>query len=272
MANPMTAAQVLAALKKWGVPVREMSEWKTHNRNQKGAWGPLNGFVWHHTGSDGTAQSQFLYDGSTVLPGPLCHIGLDQNGTAWLIGWGRTNHAGGGDPVVLSHVVNEDYTGVLKPTKGNSNGVDGNAHFYGMEIWYSGSHGMTHAQYSAALKVSAAILDFHKWTSKSVIGHGEWSNDKWDPGYSSGKMMDMSAVRNDIAATLKAGPGAKETDTVAVKSTTYKQVWETDAATPPAGHETDKNKTWAPMSLLKYTCEQIDVLNKKIDALSKKVG
>ena len=65
---------------------------------------------------------------------------------------------------------------------------------------------MTASQYTSALKISAAILDAHKWTHKSVIAHGEWSSDKWDPGYASGKMMDMNAVRNDIADMLKKGP------------------------------------------------------------------
>lgn len=202
----MTATQIVAALKKWGITPVEISGWATHNRNQKGAWGGVNGFIWHHTGadvSDGKSYAAgFLYNGDSALPGPLCHLSVGSDGKVYLVGWGRANHAGGGDQKVLDHVIAEDYTGILKPTKGNSNGVDGNAHFYGMEIQYSGSHGMNPSQYSSALKVSAAILDFHKWSAKSVIGHGEWSSDKWDPGYSNGKMMDMNAVRNDVADVL----------------------------------------------------------------------
>ncbi|QDH92123.1 endolysin [Streptomyces phage Dubu] len=201
MATPMTPAQLLAQLRKWGVKYAEYRDWKTHNRNHKGAWGPVNGFMVHHTGSDSTDQRGLLYNGTAALPGPLCHFGLAQDGTAHLIGWGRANHAGAGDPDVLAAVQREDYG--QRPPADNQSTVDGNSRFYGVEIWYSGSHKMTSAQYSALRKLSAAICDFHDWSAKSVIGHGEWgSPGKWDPGYAPGKMMDMAAVRADIAVTL----------------------------------------------------------------------
>lgn len=294
MATPMTATQIVAQLKKWGIKYKEVKSWETHNRAGHGAWGGMNGFIWHHTGADvSTANAAeyaggTLYNGLSTLPGPLCHFGLAPDGTVYLVGWGRANHAGGGDQAVLNHVINEDYSGNLKPTKGNANGVDGNAHFYGVEIMYSGSHKMTDAQYKTALKLSAAILDFHKWTEKSVIGHGEWSNDKWDPGYASGKIMDMSGVRKDVAATLKAGPSGTVTKpstpttptkpttpttggTVATKTAGYKEVWDLDAATPPKGHETTANPSWAPMSILRGIYENLDALTKKVDELSKKI-
>jgi hypothetical protein len=223
MATPMTAAQVVAQLKKWGIKYVEIPGWTTHNRNQKGAWGPVNGFVWHHTGADvsnASAKSyagSTLYNGITDLPGPLCHFSIGLDGTVYLVGWGRANHAGGGDPVTLQHVINEDYTGQLHPTKGNTTGVDGNAHFYGVEIQYSGGHEMAAAQYAAALRLSAAVLDFHVerdgWSkdAEAVIAHGEWSSDKWDPGYAPGKIMAMPGVRADVKTALAAGP-TQETD------------------------------------------------------------
>jgi hypothetical protein len=294
MATPMTSSQIVAQLKKWGISYKEVKSWETHNRNAKGAWGGMNGFIWHHTGADvsqansATYAGSTLYNGLSTLPGPLCHFGLAPDGTVYLVGWGRANHAGGGDPVVLNHVINEDYSGNLKPTKGNADGTDGNAHFYGVEIMYSGSHKMTDAQYKAGLKLSAAILDFHDWTEKSVIGHGEWSNDKWDPGYASGKIMDMSAVRKDVLATLKAGPKPTTTTptpskpttpttpspggvTVATKTAGYKEVWDLDAALPPTGHATSDNPTWAPINIMRGIYENVEALSKKIDELSKKI-
>jgi LysM repeat protein len=224
MATPMTSSQIVAQLKKWGIKYKEVKTWETHNRAGHGAWGGMNGFIWHHTGADVKDAAEYagstLYNGLSTLPGPLCHFGLAPDGTVYLVGWGRANHAGGGDPAVLNHVINEDYSGQLHPTKGNLDGVDGNAHFYGVEIMYSGNHKMTDAQYKTGLKLSAAILDFHKWTEKSVIGHGEWSDDKWDPGYAPGKIMDMTDVRKDVAATLKAGPsGSTPTPTPTPKPT-----------------------------------------------------
>jgi len=212
MATPMTAAQVVAQLKKWGLHHVEIPGWATHNRAGHGAWGPVNGLIWHHTGADVTDAKAYaagtLYNGLADLPGPLCHFSIGTDGAVYLVGWGRANHAGGGDPAVLAHVVNEDYAGQMHPTRGNLNGVDGNSHFYGVEIQYSGSHEMTAAQYVAARRLSAAVLDFHGWSEKSVIGHGEWSSDKWDPGYAAGKIMAMPVVRADVKATRAAGPTA----------------------------------------------------------------
>lgn len=292
MATPMTASQIVAQLKKWGVKYKEISGWQTRNRNHKGPWNDLKGFLWHHTGVDPSNPTSYaattLANGFSGLPGPLCQFGLAPDGTVWLVGWGRANHAGGGDPVVLSKVSNENYTGQLHPTKGNSNGVDGNARFYGVEIMYSGSHKMTDAQYQSALLLSAAVLDHHVqkdgWGKEalSVIGHGEWSSDKWDPGYASGKTMDMVKVRKDIAAVLKAGPKGTtpppttpETPVVDkpdTKDATYKSVWDLDAATPPKGRATTENPTWAPISILRGIYEKVDELQKEIAELKKKLG
>ncbi|WP_432118488.1 N-acetylmuramoyl-L-alanine amidase [Streptomyces sp. bgisy032] len=203
MAKPMTPDQLLVQLRKWGVKYAEYRSWRTHNRDSATGktFGPVNGFMVHHTGSDSKDQRALLYGGIAGLPGPLSHFGLAQDGTVWLIGWGRANHAGSGDPDVLNAVVNESYGDY--PPADNQSIVDGNDHFYGVEVWYSGSHRMTDAQYESLRRLAAAVCDFHGWSSKSVIGHGEWgSPGKWDPGYAPGRMMDMSAVRSDIASTL----------------------------------------------------------------------
>lgn len=259
MATPMTAAQAVAQLKKWGLKFVEIPGWSTHNRNSKGAWGGVNGFIWHHTGADIDAAdaksyaSGTLYRGRPDLPGPLCHFSIGRDGTVYLVGWGRANHAGGGDPVVLQHVINEDYSGQLHPTRGNSNGVDGNAHFYGVEIQYSGSNEMSAAQYTAARRLSAAVLDFHVWSEKSVIAHGEWSSDKWDPGHAPGKIMAMPAVRDDVAATLKAGPDQEDdvaltdADVSKVADAVFTKLLKTDGVlhAPSDAADYATNKYWA---------------------------
>ncbi|MGW2512542.1 hypothetical protein ACWC0A_24770 [Streptomyces scopuliridis] len=40
-------------------------------------------------------------DGHSTLPGPLCHGVIGKDGVVHLVGYGRANHAGGGDPLVL---------------------------------------------------------------------------------------------------------------------------------------------------------------------------
>jgi hypothetical protein len=261
MATPMTHTKLLDQLEKWHVPYKGYRDWEVHHRPAStGAWGPVNGFMVHHTGSDSTDQRELLYNGRSDLPGPLCHFGIAQDGTVWLIGWGRANHAGKGDPDVLKAVINEDY-GSYPPTD-NEATVDGNVHFYGVEIWYSGSHIMTREQYDSLLLLGAAICDGHNWTSKSVIGHGEWQPGKWDPGYSSGKMMDMADVRTDIQDTLKGG-------TVVTNPTPdiFEEVWKTDAVKPPKGRETETNPLWTPETMARFAAEQSELANKKLDKI-----
>lgn len=210
MATPMTAAQFLAQMKAWGIPTHEdFDGWATHNRGSRGnGWGPVHGIVQHHTGADNTSP-EYLYRGSASLPGPLCHVGNDKDGILHLIGWGRTNHAGGGDQRVLNHVINEDYGNhILVPRfgEGDSGAYDGNGVFYGIENIYSGSHPMTEKQLHTAVMFSAAICAWHNWTSLSVIGHGEWSNQKHDPSITHPeKLMDMVAFRHSVQIALDAG-------------------------------------------------------------------
>lgn len=202
MAIPMTPSQLLSQLKKWDVPYEEYKDWEKHNRNHKGPWGPVHGFMVHHTGSDAKDQRALLYDGISGLPGPLCHFGLAQDGTVHLVGWGRANHAGMGDDDVLAAVKAEKPA----PVDDESN-TDFNRHFYGVEIWYSGSHKMTDAQYKTLLKLASAVCDFHDWGKYSLIGHGEsGSPGKWDPGYAPGKMMEMDSMRDDVEAVLEGKP------------------------------------------------------------------
>lgn len=198
MAAPLSDATLLRILKsELGGKLRPVSGWQGHNRNPRGAWGPINGVMVHHTGgtTSGNGESynrNVLWSGYAGLPGPLCHFGVAPDGTVWLNSNGRANHAGGGDPAVLAKVVAESYSS-LKPTRGNSNGVDGNRHFYGIEVMYSGSTAMSAAQRDSTIKICAAIEREYGWSSKSTIGHGEWSSDKWDPG-----SCDMNSLRADV--------------------------------------------------------------------------
>ena len=52
MSAPMSAHELTTQLKKWGVGYREYGNWSDHNRAGHGGWGTMNGFMWHHTGSD----------------------------------------------------------------------------------------------------------------------------------------------------------------------------------------------------------------------------
>lgn len=217
MSTPMTADQTIAALKKWGIAYHEHTiggvSWRHHNRAATGlAWGPVNGFMLHHTADDAPDDLDFdvCWHGRSDLPGPLCQFGLRDDGTVDLIGCGRCNHAGGGGPAdVFDAIVNESYGDYPPPPTCHDGSplppaIDGNVHFYGCETYYSGSHKMTAAAYRTAVKLAAAICDFHGWSAKSAIGHKEWSDWKVDPG-----CLDMKVYRADVQAALDNGPAGK---------------------------------------------------------------
>lgn len=205
MAPPMKSKTFVNLLEEWDIPFRPIDDdWATHNRNHVGPWGEVHGVLLHHTGSDDQKHMpSILWNGYADLPGPLCHGGINRAGIVLLSGWGRCNHAGKGDASVLQHVIKEDYSGNLTP---RSNTVDGNRHFYGFEIMYSGEHRMSDEQYETSTRLSAAICDHHKWGPQSVIGHGEWQKGKWDPGLQKGKIYNMGGIRHSVRTEMEAGP------------------------------------------------------------------
>lgn len=205
MATPMTADQFLAALKAEGVHVTEHAGWRTHNRAGHGGWGPMNGVMIHHTAGVAPSDGALVYAGRSDLPGPLAHSYAGKSGTVVMTANGRANHAGGGSAAVLAAVVAE--APVLPATHfhdGSSGAVDGNSHFYGLEISNLGTAKDPYpaVQYNAAVRWAAAICRHHKWSAKSVIGHSEWSDWKSDPSFS------MTKFRADVSACLAKAPGA----------------------------------------------------------------
>ncbi len=108
MASPMSAGGFLSCLKAAGVPVLEVGDWQTHNRNHKGPWGPVHGVMIHHTVTKGSAATvELCREGRPDLPGPLCHGVITKDGRLHLVGYGRANHAGLGDDDVLRAVIAE---------------------------------------------------------------------------------------------------------------------------------------------------------------------
>ncbi|GAA2239776.1 N-acetylmuramoyl-L-alanine amidase [Streptomyces amakusaensis] len=196
MSSPMSAKSFLDALRGEGLTVVEVGDWRDHNRNSKGPWGPVHGVMLHHTVTQGTANSVALCrDGRSDLPGPLCHGVIAKDGTVHLIGYGRTNHAGLGDDDVLRAVIAER----TLPADNQAN-TDGNRHFYGFECVNLGNgHDPWPAVQLAAIeRASAAICRHHGWTARSVIGHKEWQPGKIDPlGFT------MDSLRERVHERLK---------------------------------------------------------------------
>ncbi|MDT0270248.1 peptidoglycan recognition family protein [Streptomyces sp. DSM 44915] len=201
MATPLSADRLLAALRAEGVRVVEHRSWRSNNRNAKGPWGPVHGVMIHHTVTSGTdASVRLCYDGHSALPGPLCHGVIAKDGTVYLVGNGRANHAGLGDGDVLAAVIAER----ALPAD-NEADTDGNARFYGFEAVNlgDGRDPWPAAQVEAVVRASAAILRAHGWGKAgdtSVIGHSEWQPGKVDPR---GPGITMRDVRRRVAERLK---------------------------------------------------------------------
>jgi hypothetical protein len=201
MAPPLSADRFLAALKAEGVRVVEVGDWRTHNRNAKGSWGPVNGVMIHHTVTSGSERTvQICRNGHSGLPGPLCHGVITKDGTVHLVGYGRTNHAGSGDDDVLRAVIAE--TVLPAPNEANT---DGNAHFYGFECENlgDGKDPWPAVQVEAMVRAAAAICRAHGWGEDgdtSVIGHKEWQPGKVDPR---GPGVSMPDIRARVAERLE---------------------------------------------------------------------
>ena len=204
MSDPLTADQFAAALRAEGLTVVETPGWSTYNRNARGPWGPVHGVVIHHTVTKGTdATVGIVRSGYEGLPGPLCHVMIAKDGQVWLIGYGRTNHAGLGDPDVLAAVIAER----ALPADDEA-AVDGNRVFYGAECENLGDgvDPWPAAQLDAIERFAAAVCRAHGWTAASVIGHKEWQPGKVDP-----RGFEMAALRDRVDVRLGQGGGRRGT-------------------------------------------------------------
>ncbi|MFD4000837.1 peptidoglycan-binding protein [Streptomyces rubiginosohelvolus] len=199
MATILTADRLLKALRDEGLTVVEHRSWRTNNRNHKGSIGPMRGVMIHHTVTSGTASSvELCYNGHSALPGPLCHGVIAKDGTVYLVGHGRTNHAGLGDDDVLQAVIAERDL----PADNEAN-TDGNRHFYGFECVNlgDGKDPWPAAQLLAIERAAAALCRAHGWSERSVIGHLEWQPGKIDP-----RGFTMNSMRGRIGKRLDSKP------------------------------------------------------------------
>ncbi|GGZ28082.1 peptidoglycan-binding protein [Streptomyces nitrosporeus] len=202
MATPASPAKFLKALQDEGLTVVQVGDWRTHNRNHKGPWGPVHGVMIHHTVTTGSAHTvDICRKGYAGLPGPLCHGVITKDGRVHLVGYGRANHAGLGDDDVLAAVIAEK-----RLPADNEASTDGNARFYGFECENlgDGDDPWPAVQLEAIERAAAAVCRLHDWDAESVIGHLEWQPGKVDPrGFSMDGMRDRVQARLDAKAPTK---------------------------------------------------------------------
>jgi hypothetical protein len=122
---------------------------------------------------------------------------IAKDGTVYLVGNGRANHAGLGDGDVLQAVIQEQPL-----PQDNEADTDGNRYFYGFEAINLGDNEdpWPPEQVDAIVRVSAALCRTHEWTYRSVIGHLEWQPGKVDPR---GPGISMGGIRSQVLERLQ---------------------------------------------------------------------
>lgn len=167
-------------LRSAGLKVEERPDWKERGR---GDVGPIRGVICHHTAGplQGDHPSlEIVEHGRQDLPGPLSQLVLSRDGTFFVVGAGRCNHAGRGA-----------WHGV---TAGNSQliGIEAENAGTGQDPWPA-------VQIDAYTRGVAAILGHIGADSVMVAGHKEFAlprGRKTDPSF------DMIAFRERVAAIM----------------------------------------------------------------------
>jgi hypothetical protein len=220
MATPLTASQRVTALIAEGLTVHEHAGWRTHNRDTATGktFGPVIGVLIHHTA--GHNDKEICFNGRPDLPGPLCHAWLGKTDGLWMIGQGRTNHAGSVDLDVLNALRAEK---APLPVDNEAN-ADGNDVLYGLEIENLGDGHDPYpvGQYRAAVRWAAAHCRAHGWTEKSVAGHKEVQPGKIDP-----------SVRHGCVPGRRARPARRERRHPPARSPHRRHLAWTCPASPP---------------------------------------
>lgn len=253
----MTHTQWIVRLEAEGVQQQGYGSWTTHGRDQATGktFGPVNGVVIHHTA--GTSSLALCYNGTSSLPGPLCHTHLGKNAVASMLSVRRANHAGtfaaNAHQAVLDESEVHPYPDAAEP-------VDGNDHYYGLEVENlgNGTDPYPWVQYRAAVKWATAICRHHGWTENSVIGHKEGTRRKIDPkgpviaGDGRSFEFSMNRFRADVRAALAlpAGEWTGELEVpVALDNADLEKIFDYDtvpAVAPPYNNaDWETNKTWS---------------------------
>lgn len=192
MTNVTKFPNLAKDLRKWGLRVVEVKGWQTRSSNWSKSFDP-HGIVVHHTAgpNSGNAPSLgYIKAGNSSAPGPLAQFLLARDGTVYLLGGHRANHAGLGGP----------FRSIPKDSA--------NAYMWGIEAENNGrGERWNEVQLNAYYRLCAALL---ATTVKSkdvnyVIGHKEWApGRKFDPAG-----IKMSQFRQRVKQALDAGPSPK---------------------------------------------------------------
>jgi hypothetical protein len=188
----MTPDDLLAAMRHFGVNVREYDGWRTRNHGALSA----NVIVVHDsvTGSMSDERAaNFCLSGRSDLAGPLYECLVGHDGTAHLIAFGVTWNAGMGNGDRFTQAAR----GLMplnfeigRPGPDDFSSTNQHAHAVAFITYGAGPY--TGEQTEAGARVCAAYCRAEGWGqygASSMIGHGELSSRKIDP------QLDMGQLR-----------------------------------------------------------------------------
>lgn len=181
------ALWIANAMRDTNLPVAFVPGWETRGKE---TFAPRGGVV-HHDGYKANVPTanavSLMVNGRSDLPGPLCHIWLDDDNNAtpvagdpavYVIAAGRANHAGAG----------------------GWNGLSGNTMVWGIEARNSGGPGdpWSPAMLDAYYRVCAALAHHAGHGPEMIAGHKEWApRRKPDP-----QIIDMNDFRGRVKGLL----------------------------------------------------------------------
>lgn len=173
---------------KYGLTVRFENGWGRRGASGGAQMKAVAGALWHHDVSprSGTYPLRsMLRNGRAGLSGPLCHIGFDRDGTVWVVGAGKANHAG---------------TGKVPGVPRNG----GNTRLIGIEMTSAGTKpwDWTAAQLRQMPRLGAALSDIFGLSTSQHWAHYEYQNGKIDPA---GLPGNMPGLRSRIGAVRFGG-------------------------------------------------------------------
>ncbi len=196
----MTADQLLADLKAVGLNVVEEPGWKTRGADTWSVGGKPEGIIQHHTAPPNPYPIKKLYDDSRG--GKLkANIGTHEDGTVYLIAYGRCNYSSGpGSSVVLTQNVRPGRPPKNNAlTRGLSDDMGGNSHFFNYENSHPGdSSPIPEVQLKAIIDSTIVVCDHFGLTWANIISHASWSRRKIDPRWSGSNRTAIDDIRDGV--------------------------------------------------------------------------
>ena len=179
------ATFIADVLKRAGLEVVEMKDWKTRGRPASTGGFDPRGLMLHHDasarGPSPTEPAFIAKKGRPGIPAPLAHCWVDTNGVWHVLAAGRANHAGKGKGF-----------GRIPHNSGNTYSIGVETDHTAKENWFPG-------QLEAVTRGFAALADAMSIDPMtSICGHKEYAPArKIDPS-----RTNMDDFRHDVAALM----------------------------------------------------------------------